>query len=436
MAIAANIIFIWTGTNASIPAGWTRETGLDTLYPKGTAAATDPGGTGGALTHSHATTSHQHTGNHVHTVPNSGNGSGSSNRDAATTNPPAVHAHNTNPNTVDPTSNTLTGDTPASSSDNHEPAFYKVIFIKSNGTPLGVPSNGVALWSNAGGAPTNWNLCDGAAGRPDLRSVFLKGADAGGDSGGTGGAATHTHSIVTHTHTTPFAHAHPNVTSSATGSAAVSGSISGANVSVATQAHTHVLTIASGTSAITGNTDAAAASNGEPPYLAEAFIQNNTGGESLPENVIGLWLGTLASIPVSWTLCDGGSGTPDLRAQYVKGAATLGGIGGTGGSLTHGASHTTTGHLHAMAGHTHTVTAATGGAGNRTAGATATPTAAHTHPSWSPTGNNGAYNSSSTAPAVSNYTDTQPPFKTVAFIRYAAQSQTARSKHQFRQRAV
>jgi hypothetical protein len=46
MAIAASIIFIWPSTNASIPAGWERETTLDAKYPKGTAVSVDPDVTG------------------------------------------------------------------------------------------------------------------------------------------------------------------------------------------------------------------------------------------------------------------------------------------------------------------------------------------------------------------------------------------------------
>jgi hypothetical protein len=32
-AVASGIIILWSGTNASIPSGWTRETSLDGRYP-------------------------------------------------------------------------------------------------------------------------------------------------------------------------------------------------------------------------------------------------------------------------------------------------------------------------------------------------------------------------------------------------------------------
>lgn len=41
-------------------------------------------------------------------------------------------------------------------------------------------------------------MCDGTAGTPDLRDRFIKGWAAGVDPGGTGGAATHTHTTGTY----------------------------------------------------------------------------------------------------------------------------------------------------------------------------------------------------------------------------------------------
>jgi hypothetical protein len=421
-AAGGDILVMWPSTNASIPSGWARETAMDALYPKGTANGVDPGGTGGALTHSHTTTAHDHTTAHVHTVPNSSAAADSTNRDTGTTNPPLAHAHNTNPNTVNPTTALATA-TPSTDSVNHEPSYFVVIFIKPTGAFAGVPASGVVIWDEAAGAPTNWNLCDGGGGRPDMRNRWAKGAAAAGDGGGTGGGTTHTHTIASHDHTTPYAHGHPDVTSSANSTAATTGSIAGGTAGTATQTHTHPLTIVSASPVITGNTDAAASSDHQPPYWAEAFIQNNTGGNSWPDLIIALWTGTLATIPTDWHLCDGTVSTPDLRSLFVKGANTLGGIGGSGGSLTHGATHTTTGHTHAVASHVHGVTAGTGAGENRTAGATAAPTTAHTHASWSDTGA-ASFTSSSTAPTVNNYTDTQPPFKTVAFIQWQAPAVT------------
>lgn len=419
MAIAANVIFLWAGTNASIPSGWSRETGLDAKYPKGTANAVNPGGTGGALTHHHATTAHNHSGAHTHTMPDSGACSGTTARDTGTVRPPDNHTHASNPAAQNPVTNAnLPDDTPNTSDDNNEPAYFKTIFIKSDGTPTGIPANAVGIW-NATTAPANWNLCDGGSGRPDMRNCFLKGADAAGDGGATGGAATHTHtnSAVSHTHTGNYSHDHPQVTSSQTAASMVGGPVSGSNAATATQTHTHALTVNSqATDAITGNTAGASGSGAnEPPYWLLGFIQNNAGANDLPTNIIGLWIGTLATIPNNWKLCDGTNSTPDLRTLYVKGANTLAGVGGSGGSATH--THTGAAHTHAVAAHTHTVTAGSGAGSNETAGAANCATTAHTHPSWSPTGSS-SFTSGNGTPTVSNYTTTEPPYYNVAFIQY------------------
>ena len=417
MPVASGIICLWTGTNASIPANWTRETTLDARYPKGAATGVDPGATGGALTHSHTTPTHVHTAAHTHTVPNSPAGSGTTARDSATTNPPDTHTHDSNPATANPTVDLPTS-SPSTDTINHEPSNFVVIFIKSDGTPTGFPVDAVIIWDDAAGAPAGWNLADGGGtpARPNMSGRYLKGAAAGGDGGGTGGALTHSHAVASHDHQTNFVHGHPDVTSSQKTQANVAGSISGANAGTATSTHTHTLTIGSqSTVAITANTDSTGANNHEPPFRVEAYIQNNSGGQSLPANGIAIWTGTLASIPADWVLCDGTLGTPDLRSTYVKGATVLADIGGTGGSLTH--NHTATGHTHAVASHAHTVSAGTGAGENRTAGATNAATTAHTHPSWSDTGAT-AFTSATGTPTIDNYTDTQPTFTGVAFVQY------------------
>jgi len=54
----------------------------------------------------------------------------------------------------------------------------------------------------------------------------------------------------------------------------------------------------------------------------------------LPSGGIILWSGAIASIPSGWLLCDGGSGTPDLRDRFVVGAGLGYAVGDTGGSVT------------------------------------------------------------------------------------------------------
>lgn len=43
-------------------------------------------------------------------------------------------------------------------------------------------------------------------------------------------------------------------------------------------------------------------------------------GSGVPAGVITIWSGTVATIPAGWLLCNGSSGTPDLRDRFVIGA--------------------------------------------------------------------------------------------------------------------
>jgi microcystin-dependent protein len=50
--------------------------------------------------------------------------------------------------------------------------------------------------------------------------------------------------------------------------------------------------------------------------------------------MIVMWSGAVASVPTGWHLCDGTSGTPDLRDRFVVGAGSTYGAGDTGGATS------------------------------------------------------------------------------------------------------
>lgn len=82
---------------------------------------------------------------------------------------------------------------------------------------------------------------------------------------------------------------------------------------------------------------------------------------SFTTGMIILWSGSVGTIPSGWALCNGGSGTPDLRNRFVVGAGSTYSPNNTGGSATatlpahtHTASTSTTG-AHAHSGSTNTV---------------------------------------------------------------------------------
>jgi microcystin-dependent protein len=45
-----------------------------------------------------------------------------------------------------------------------------------------------------------------------------------------------------------------------------------------------------------------------------------------------LWSGSVATIPSGWAICDGTSGTPDLRNRFIVGAGSTYAVNATGGS--------------------------------------------------------------------------------------------------------
>lgn len=84
-----------------------------------------------------------------------------------------------------------------------------------------------------------------------------------------------------------------------------------------------------------------------------AFVLAN----GIPSGAIILWSGSIGSIPSGWLLCNGTSGTPDLRDRFVVGAGSTYAVAATGGS----ANATLPSHTHTFTGaalgnHNHTLT--------------------------------------------------------------------------------
>ena len=59
-----------------------------------------------------------------------------------------------------------------------------------------------------------------------------------------------------------------------------------------------------------------------------AYVISN----GVPTGCIVMWSGSASLIPSGWKLCDGTSGTPDLRDRFVIGAGSTYNVGDTGGS--------------------------------------------------------------------------------------------------------
>jgi microcystin-dependent protein len=129
-----------------------------------------------------------------------------------------------------------------------------------------------------------------------------------------------------------------------------------------------------------------AAAGTNTTQLATTAFTTAAVAASFPVGGIILWSGSIVSIPIGWALCNGTSGTPDLRDRFVVGAGSTYAVGATGGAntvtldTTQIPSHTHTGSGTTSAtdlSHTHT---GSGTTGNNNVG--------HTHTGSGTTGNN------------------------------------------------
>lgn len=404
MAIPSGVILIWTGTNASIPTGWERVTDLDDKYPKAWGAE-NPNVTGGSNTHTHSDGGHSHTLTaHTHSCSLESNNSGGSCDGTAGSSAAQPHTHGSA--SIDGTSGgSLQSKTITWESINQEPPYYKVIFIKPSNT-VGIIQSGICAYYNETSVPIGWYYCDGNNSTPDLRNKYLKGASTGADAGTTGGALTHGHTI-THNHT---ANSHTH-----SGTSATSNPNNKANGSDTTKAkaHTHTITLAAATDTISNYTDTTAGNTDtvEPAYKKIGVIKNS--GGSLKKNIVGLWLGSVSSLPVNWQVCDGTNGTLDLRDKFIKIGTDLSENNNTGGSNTH--THTAVSHTHTPTG-THTHTGSTGNPSAVNAGGGSGTTNAwyqHTH-NVSVTATTASYSSDNSTP---NTVSNQPDYRTAAYIQ-------------------
>jgi microcystin-dependent protein len=160
--------------------------------------------------------------------------------------------------------------------------------LKATVGQVGVPIGTIVMWNNRGGAsiPTNWALCDGTNGTPDLRDRFIVGYSASKAINTTGGSATASGStdatvlttaqIPVHSHTaTDSGHSHVvakyagglqgganlQTTSSKYGGGDYSSAAANANITVGN------------TGGGTGHSHTVSSIGTIPPYYALAFIQ-------------------------------------------------------------------------------------------------------------------------------------------------------------------
>jgi hypothetical protein len=406
VAVPNGVIFIWLGTNASIPSGWSRATAYDAKFPRGADNGANAGGFGGSDTHAHTITDHNHTWpGHSHTAGSLTNPGQTTTKGTGSGADPA-HTHTT------PNSDAATGTSQTASisctGQAGLPAYYSVIFIQSNGT-TNVPNLAAGFWGTNASLPASWQLYAGATGK------FLRGAAAGADAGAAGGGThdhsmTHTHTMVNHTHTS-------GISGAATAPVGNKGT-SSTDKTVARSGHTHTVSLGNQNVNASDGIHLGAVNSVEaaPPFRVLQLIQNATGAASTPVGIIGLWASTLASIPAGWNLCNGANDTPDMRSYFPK-AGTSDNVGTTGGATGHG--HSSAGHHHEHA-HQHPYTVGNPSANyavTNLTGTTVSTNAAHHTGDWAPST---TVQANDVAISIANCADSRPAFVDVLFVQNAA----------------
>jgi hypothetical protein len=95
-----------------------------------------------------------------------------------------------------------------------------------------------------------------------------------------------------------------------------------------------------------------AAAGTNTTQLATTAFATAAASAAFPLGGIILWSGAIAAIPTGWALCNGSSGTPDLRDRFIVGAGSTYAVNATGGSADA-----------VVVAHTHTLTGTTASAG-------------------------------------------------------------------------
>lgn len=423
--------------DGTLPCGFTHECSLFCKYAKGAPIGCNPGSCVGsdchidsctAMCHTHtaSTTSHTHSesfGTPGQSAPAVSTGSTSR----------SPHGHS---GTTGTTGTTVTiCSTPASHThtcSNLEPLNRTIRYIKRAGTSIelrkkSLPKD-ISSYTNILSPVNCWSINACLAGNRYHKAVPASCSSVGS----TGGTTTHQHATGgCHTHvTTLSSHTHP-AGGSAPGGCTTRGP-GGGSLRRFVGIHSHPaapVSITPATPTVVTCTDTHQHTNSNNDPL---FVQLNIATKSslalrvhgIPKNHLGVWLGTLATIPPGFQLSDGTNGTTDTRNNYIKEVCGVcQSPGCSGGNATH--THSSIAHTHVgTSSHSH---ASTGSSGSEVPAATPlgpgasccglTGACAHTHPFSVGGGGNAITGYSSTGSHGHGSQCNLPDSKEVAFIQ-------------------
>lgn len=321
--------------------------------------AASPGVSGGAATHTHISTPHIHLVNHhTHTFTTNNACANPDGRRSGSKQPRNCHNHT---GVTSTTTGQTSGDgvfTYGAYSNN--PPYYELLFIMS--TDLAeLPPKAILMRDDAI-ARTGLTFCNGDSGTPDLRGLYIRGAGAGDEIGDTGGSYTHEHSLA-HTHTGSHSHT-GSISETVSSRIGTDGDQDASKAS-----HTHAVSLYARTDNLASSTTTSAQLNGdgsniEPAYRHLSFLQNTSGNTmGASKGDIFLWFGTVASIPVGFTICDGRDSTPNMLGRFAK-QPTVHGVHTTGGADTH--THPSISHSHTVSNASHSHSGLASGTPNNT----------------------------------------------------------------------
>ena len=406
--IKQNIIVAWPYAEADIPDGWERDTTLDAYFLKSIPnAATPPGTTGGATTHTHTASNDGHTQTASHTHATNGNtpaASGTATTKAGSAGNLDAHVHSIPDSSAVTASAIPAGSTTIQPASNNPP-YREVIWIYNTNGTTEIPNGAIAFFDSAGDIPVNWNATS--------TGLFYKGAEAASDpNSATQGSDTHTHTSD-HTHTQSAASAH---TSANTGQASAALGLSG-GTGTDFAATTHVHSVTYGNVSWTTGSASANVQNRTtlPPFIGLVAAQNNTGSAATPDKVIAVWHQSLTP-PGNWVLCGSGQTCNiDIFDRFAMATSTAN-LLKTGGETSH--NHSATSHFH-TSNHTHTLTFGSVSATFKKSAPVANTVSGPSHTHATQLSASGGANTDATTITVNTSTgETRPPFYQVAFIQY------------------
>ena len=419
MRIPQGVILLWLGNEADIPQGWSRESLLDNLFPKGWGNQA-VNQTGGSETHTHNGLQHTHQlSDHEHYVYldfldnveyDDTGGNGNIERMCGQHRHEGSQSQSIVNNTVSATINWANG--------SNIPPYKKIIFIKADGVHSIIRENIAGLFN--GDAPYGWS-------KPtSYNQKFLRGANTGEDAGGEGGSYTHTHDL-SHNHV--HSHHHTGKCNWQPEHDDRRGDWDSQSGRVAI-GHDHNYTLPS-QSITYPNFNYIFTSQAIQPIFKKLLIAYRTANGILaPRGLIALWLGDEASVPKGWVVCDGrmwSDGihqTPDLRNYFIKLTTDPAKVGETDDSdatTTNAHDHSDViSHTHGAVSHNHGGSGGSTGISNGCIGTTSggglDVICNHTH-NITQIGNANVSLLSADLKTDGNPVNNEPPYRTVIFIQ-------------------